>query len=100
MAHAVGEVSGELLHFAHGVFLAMLDQHGVIFTHHLIAVLLRGLSVRAGFEVLPDLAEDPRIRTGGAADHDSVATRLADHANGIFGSENVAVTDHRNFYRG
>ena len=75
MAHAVREVGGELLHLADGVPLVVLHQHGVILAHHLVAVLLGRLVVRAGGQILLDLPEDPRIRAGRAADHDGVAVR-------------------------
>src|ERR1700719_1622728 len=49
--------------------------------------------------VLLDLAKDPGIRWGGAADHYRVTARLRDHGTGVFRRANVAVADHRNLYR-
>ena len=49
-----------------------------------------------GGGVLGDLAEDPGIRGGGAADHDGVAVGLVDHGGGVFGSADVAVADDWN----
>src|SRR5947209_5565759 len=66
--HAVCEVRGELLHLSDRVLLLPFDQHRVVTPHHLVTVLLRGRVISAGFEILLDLAEDPRIRAGGAPD--------------------------------
>src|SRR5262249_21999190 len=104
---AVSEVSCELLHFAYdvavpaGVFGRVpLQQHGVVAAHHIVAVGLRGLIVALRRLILRDLTEDPRVGAGGAADHNGVATGLADHAGGIFGSEYIAVADYGDFDRG
>src|SRR5579863_5269585 len=96
--HAVSKVSGELFHLADRVPLALLDQHAVVLAHHAVAVLLRGLIVGAGFQVLADLAEDPRVRTGGASDHHGIAPGLVNHADGIFGGHDVTVADDWNLH--
>ncbi len=43
-----------------------------------------------------NLAEDPRVRGGGAADHDAVAAGVLEHAHGVFGAEDVAVAHYGN----
>src|ERR1022692_1694636 len=53
--HAMREVSGELLHFAHTIRLLPLDQHGVVCAHHLVAIPMAGMVVGAGREILRDL---------------------------------------------
>src|ERR1700751_5908293 len=47
------------------------------------------------FAVLLDLAEDPWVAGGHAANHDRVAVRLGDHRAGVFGGTDVAVADDR-----
>src|ERR1700722_8718480 len=49
--------------------------------------------------VLLHLPKNPRVSGGGPADHDGVAARFADHAFGIFGGVDVAVTDDGNLHR-
>ena len=89
------EVSSELFHLTHAIRLVALDQHGVVSAHHLVAILMAGLVVSAGREILRDLAEDPRIRRGRAADHDRIAVGLGHHAHGVFGRVDIAVSDDR-----
>src|ERR1039458_10059647 len=83
VAHAVGEVSGELLHLADRVLLAALHQHRIIAAHHLITIMLARLIVEAGGHVLLDLAEDPRIGACRAAHHHGVAAGFSHHADGV-----------------
>ncbi len=94
VAHAMSEVCGELFHFSDGIVLRAGDQHVVVSAHHLVAVVVGRLVVAAGGEVLLNLAEDPGIGTGAAADHDGVAVGFADHADGVFGRDDIAVADH------
>src|SRR5215469_14866083 len=98
--HSVGKVRRELLHFADAIVFPALDQHGVVHPHHLIAIAFGGLHVRSGREVLIDLAKDPRIIGCGAADHDGIATGFANHPDSVFGSDDIAVSDDRDLYRG
>src|SRR5207237_772798 len=49
-----------------------------------------------GLVVLRNLLEDPRVRRGGATDHDGVASGLRDHGCRVLGSADVAVADHGN----
>ena len=97
VAHAVSEVSGELFHFSDGIVVRAPDQHVVIAAHHLVAILVGGLIVGAGGQVLLNLAEDPGIGTGAAADHDGVAIGFADHADRVLGRDDIAVADHGDF---
>ena len=93
------EVAGKLLHFADGFGQFFFFHHAVVSGHDLISIMLGGLPVGAGGEVLGKLAEDPGVGGGGAADHDGVATGVAAHAHGVFGGDDVTITDNRNFYR-
>ncbi len=52
-----------------------------------------GRVVSPGGGVLRDLAEDPGVGGGGAADHDGVAAGLGDHGDGVLGGEDVAIAD-------
>ena len=97
VADAVGEVTGELLHLADCLGPLGLFKHREIEFHDRIAIFLGGLPVSTGAEKLIDLAEDPGVVTGGAADHDGVAGGLFDHADGIFGSDDIAVADDGDF---
>src|ERR1017187_9298762 len=94
VAHAVREVSGELFHFTYGIVVRAPDEHVVIVAHHAVAVLVGGLVVGAGGQVLLNLAEDPGIGTGAAADHDGVPIGFADHADGVLGRDDIAIADH------
>ena len=44
-----------------------------------------------------NLAEDPGIGTGAAADHDGVASGFADHAHRVLRRDDIAIADHRDF---
>src|SRR4051812_31667252 len=48
--------------------------------------------------VLLDLAENPRVAWGGAADHNGVAASLRDHGAGIFGRADIAIADDGNLH--
>src|SRR5215813_8997815 len=82
----------------------LLDQHLEIGADHLVAIELARAIVAAGFGVLANLAEDPRIGGRGAADHHCVASRLCDHGYRVFGRADIAVADYRDtnrvFHRG
>ena len=45
-----------------------------------------------------DLAEDPRVRWRGAADHHSIAAGGVDHRGGVLRRADVAVADDRNLH--
>src|ERR1700733_11001011 len=95
---AVGEPTGELLHLADRVGEFFFDQHLEVGADHLVAVGLGGVIVGISGGVLFDLAEDPGIRWGGAADHDGVTSSLGDHGAGVFGAADIAVADDRNLH--
>ena len=78
----------------------MLHQHRVILAHQFIARVFRRRFIAAGGEIILNLAENPRIRRRRAADHHRIASGFADHANGVFRRNDVAVADHRNLHRG
>ena len=98
MANAMSEIRGELFHFADGVALAAVEEHGVVLAHHAVSVVVTSLGIGAGGQVFLDLAEDPGVGAGGTADHDGVAARLGDYADGILGGDDVAVADDGNLY--
>ena len=86
--HAVREPGGKLLHLAGGFAVAgvagkilagfgFVEQHLEVGTNHAVAVGFCGAGVAAGGRVFGDLAEDPGVRRGGAADHDGVAVLQA-----------------------
>src|ERR1035438_3327600 len=92
--HAVREIGGKLLHFSDGVPLVARDEHIVIPPHHNISVVLRRFIIGAGFEILRNLPEDPRIVRRGAADHDGVALGFAHHADGVFRRDDPLTQSH------
>src|SRR5271154_6254508 len=96
VADAVGEKAGELFHFSGCVGHFGFDQAAEISGEQAVTVELGRLVVASGRDVLSDLAEDPRIRRCGAADHHGIATSFCDHAHGILRSANVAVSDYWN----
>src|SRR5208282_3502937 len=63
-----------------------------------MALVLGRRVVPAAGGVLLHLPENPRVSGGGTADHDSVATCLADHALRVFRRVDIAVTDDRNLH--
>ena len=79
----------------------LVDQHLEVGADHAVAVVVGGVIVGAdagglfGGGVLGDLAEDPRVRGSGAADHDGIAVGRVDHGGGVFGGADVAVADYR-----
>ena len=97
--NAVGEPGGELLHLAGGIGESFFNQHPEVGADHFVAVALAGFVVATGCSVLGNLAEDPGIGSGGAADHDRVASGLRNHRAGVLGCADIAVADDRNFDR-
>src|SRR5271166_713210 len=79
VAHAVCEIGGELLHFADGIGLVTIAEHGVVSPHDFVALPLGRMVVGTGFEILLDLPEDPRVRRSRAADHDGIASGCFHH---------------------
>jgi len=77
----------------------LVDEHLEVGADHAVAVVVGGVVVGAdaggffGGGVLGDLAEYPRVRGRGAADHDGVAVGGVDHGCGVFGGADVAVAD-------
>jgi len=96
IANAMSEEAGELLHLADGVGHFGCDQAAEISGKQVVAVKFGGLVIALRRGVLRDLAEDPRVRRRGAADHDGVASGFSDHAGGILRSANVAIADDGN----
>src|SRR3984957_7191604 len=92
--NAVGEVSGELFHLAHGIALIPLAQHAVIRAHQIVALALTGIFVAPRCKILLYLPEDPGIGRSSAPDHPRVAARLLHHPNRILRGYDVAVADH------
>src|SRR6185312_13104925 len=88
---------GKLLHLALNflsVHVRLGQQHFKVGADHAVAILIGRLVVAAGGRVLSDLAEDPGIGGGGAADHNSVAASLVDEGGGVFGRAHVSVADN------
>ena len=77
----------------------LVDQHLEVGADHAVAVCSRSGCRRCRRRWLPccgvlrDLAEDPRVRGRGAADHDGVAVGGVDHGGGVLGGADVAVAD-------
>src|SRR5437773_10189875 len=46
-----------------------------------------------------DLPEDPRITECRSTDHNTVATRFAEHAGGVLGCQHVPIADDWNLHR-
>ena len=73
----------------------LVEEHVEVGADHAIAVFVGGDVVAAGRGVLRNLAEDPGVGGGGAADHDGIAAGGVGHGDGVFGGEDVAVADDR-----
>lgn len=54
----------------------------------------------AGGEVRPDIAEDPGVTEGTAADHEAGAAGDVQHALGVFGGADIAIADDGDFVDG
>src|SRR5579863_2902419 len=55
----------------------------------------RGWQSFPGFEIVPDLTEDPRITDRGAADHDAVDTKPGLVFRGFLRTVNIAIAKDR-----
>src|SRR5687768_13733418 len=95
VSNSVGEIRRELLHLSDGVRFAALDEQRIVMAHQFIALAIVRNAIRAGCKIFLDLREDPWVRRCGSTDHYRVAIRLLNHPNGIFGSKNVAIANHR-----
>ena len=69
--------------------LDMAQQHAVDF------IDLGRRQLRAGVQIVLDLAENPRPALRRAADHDGIGAGVFEHVSGFFRRGDVAVGDHR-----
>ena len=92
------EPRGELLHLACRSGHLFFNQHLEIGADHFVPIGIGGFAIAATLRILRDLAEDPRIRRSGAADHHSITVGLCHHGAGVFRHADVAIADHRNLH--
>src|SRR6201999_1095802 len=99
VGNTMREPGNKLFHLARRAVHGFVYQHFEIRADHLIAVRVGWLIVAAGFSILANLAEDPRIRSRSAADHHAITSGLRYHGDGIFRRANIPFAEHRNLPR-